>query len=244
MTHWAARRFWATARAVAVPGGHGVLLDERRLRTPGKAPLLLPTAAMAAAVAAEWAAQGERIAPGTMPVTRAANSAQDRVAPQRAEVAALVAAYGGSDLLCYRARHPAALVARQAAAWDPLLDWARRRFDAPLTVTEGVMPVPQPEASLARLGAAVAALDAFRLTALHDLVALSGSLVIGLAALAEARPAAELWALSRIDEDWQAALWGADAEAEATAARRRDGFLEAHRFARLCRDEGCSDDAE
>ena len=146
----------------------------------------------------------------------------------------MLADYGGNDLLCYRAAEPPALVARQAAAWDPLLDWADVTFDAPLVVTTGVMPAGQPAASLARLAAEVAALDPFRLAAFHDLVVLSGSLVLALAVIGGRIGPQEAWAASRIDEIWQAELWGEDAEASAAAARRRAAFLQAHRFFGLC----------
>lgn len=230
MSGWAAKRFWTTATAEATPEGWEVRLDGRPLRTPAKAQLLLPTRALAEAVAAEWAAQGETIAPATMPLTRAANSAIDKVAPQRAEVVAMLAAYGETDLLCHRAEAPGALVRRQAEAWDPLLAWAADAFAAPLHPVAGVMPAHQPAESLARLRAAIDALDPFRLTAFHDLVALSGSLVLGLAALRRAHPAGTLWAASRIDEDWQSALWGHDAEAAEAAETKRQGFLQAAAF--------------
>ncbi len=178
-------------------------------------------------------AQGEKVDPSTMPIARAANSAIDRVTPRRAEVAAMIADYGGSDLLCYRAPHPDPLIARQAAGWDPLLDWARDRYGASLIRVQGVMHAAQPEAAIAALNAAVDAFDPFRLTALHDLVTLSGSLVLGLA-VADGRLSADQgWRLSRIDEDFQAELWGADAEAEAAAARKQADFEAAARFLAL-----------
>lgn len=234
MSGWARKRFWKDAAAAETEAGWEVRLDGRPLRTPAKAVLVLPTRALAERVAAEWAAQGETIRPQTMPATRTANTALDRVRPQQAAVAEAVAAYGGSDLLCYRADHPAELAARQAAGWDPLLAWAAGRYGVEWRVVTGLMPAEQPQATLARLSGAVQALDPFRLAAFHDLVALSGSLVIGLAA-AEGQAAPEdLWALSRLDEDWQAELWGQDAEAAATAAQRRAAFLDAAAFLRDC----------
>lgn len=235
MADWAPKRFWTAATVAPAAGGFTVHLDGRPVRTPAKAPLLLPTEALARAVAAEWAAQEGRLQPETMPATRAANSAIDKVAPQRAEVAALIAAYGGSDLLCYRAEAPETLVARQAAAWNPLLDWAAGALGAPLAVAAGVVPVDQPEASLARLAAEVAALNDFELAAFHDLVALSGSLVLALA-VARGRLLPEAaWQAARIDEDWQIEQWGEDEEAGRTAALRRAAFMDAHRFFALCR---------
>jgi chaperone required for assembly of F1-ATPase len=236
MSGWTARRFWTEARVEEVAGGFTVRLDARAVKTPAKAAFVVPTRALAEQIAAEWDAQGKTVDPATMPVTRAANSAIDKVAPQFDEVVAIVAEYGGSDLLCYRATGPLELVARQAEGWDPLLDWCAGALGAPLRVTQGVMHVDQPEASLAALHARVAALDPFRLTAFHDLVAISGSLVLAFAVTEERLPDAEAWRLSRIDEDWQAELWGADEEAERAAAARHAGFLEAGRFYRMCGD--------
>lgn len=235
---WTAKRFWKTAEvAPAEGGGFAVLLDGRPVRTPAKAPLVLPTRAAAEAVAAEWAAQEAVVDPRSMPVTRAANSAIDTVRPHHAAVIGTVAAYGASDLICYRAEAPEALVARQAAAWDPLLDWAEDVLGVRLVVTSGIVHAAQPPESLARLGATVASFDPFALAALHDLVALSGSLIIGLATAIGAAEPEMLWDLSRIDEDWQAEAWGVDAEAAEAAALKRAEFLQALRFLHLLRAE-------
>lgn len=230
MSGWTAKRFWKEARAEAIEGGYTVHLDRRPIRSPAKRPLLLPTPAMAEAVAAEWAAVAEVVDPGAMPVTRSANAAIDKVAPQFDEVAGLIAAYGGSDLLCYRAKGPEALVRAQAEAWDPLLDWAARSYGAPLVTTVGVVPVDQPSESLARLAAPLRAASAFELTALHDLVSLTGSLVLGLAATSGGFEPEAIWRLSRIDEDWQAVQWGEDEDAMIAAARKRGDFLHARHF--------------
>ncbi len=234
MSGWSARRFWTTATAVPVEAGFTVHLDARPVRTPLKAPLVLPTRALAEAVAAEWQAQEGRVDPEAMPFTRTANSAIDKVSPRQAEVAAMLAAYGATDLLCYRAEGPLELVVRQAEAWDPLLDWAAQALGAPLLVTTGVMHVNQPPESLAILHRRVSELDPFQLSAFHDLVALSGSLVLGLAVTEGRLAAKEAWTLSRIDEDWQISLWGEDAEAAEVAARKQAAFLQADRFFGLC----------
>jgi chaperone required for assembly of F1-ATPase len=226
---WAPRRFWREASVAALEGGWTVRLDGRPLHTPAGAPLRLPSRPFAAAVAAEWDAQGERIAPLTMPATRLANTAIDRVAAARDEVVATLAAYAGSDLLCHRAERPEALARRQAALWDPPLAWCAEALGAELVAAAGVMPVAQPPLALARLRARVAAMGDFSLAAFHDLVQLSGSVVLALAA-AEGRLAPEeAWRLSRLDEDWQAEEWGLDDEAEAAAAGRRAAFLQAAR---------------
>jgi chaperone required for assembly of F1-ATPase len=234
MTAWAAKRFWTDALPEACDGGFTVRLDARPVRTPLKAPLVLPTLAMAEAIAAEWQAQTGKVDPATMPCTRAANSAIDKVVPQFDEVVAMLAAYGDTDLLCYRATGPETLVARQAAAWDPLLDWAATALGAPLMATAGVMHIPQPDRSLAALKAQVARLTPFQLAAFHDLVALSGSLVLALAVTHHRLTAAQAWTLSRIDEDWQAELWGEDEEAAALATLKQAAFLQADRFFGLC----------
>jgi chaperone required for assembly of F1-ATPase len=231
---WAAKRFWTAASVVPVEGGFTVNLDARPVRTPLKSALVLPTPGLAEAVAAEWQAQVDKIDPEKMPFTRTANSAIDKVAAQMDEVAAMLAAYGDSDLLCYRAEAPPELVARQAAAWDPILDWAAETLGSPLSVTTGVVHVPQPPASLGRLHKRVRELTAFQLSAFHDLVALSGSLVLALA-VTEGRLAAQTaWRLSRIDEDWQISLWGEDEEAAEVAAQKQAAFLQADRFFGLC----------
>jgi chaperone required for assembly of F1-ATPase len=232
---WAAKRFWTEARVEPCEGGFTVTLDGRAVKTPAKAPLVVPTRAMAEAIAGEWDAQEGKVDPSTMPVTRAANSAIDKVTVQFDEVVALLAAYGGSDLLCYRATGPAELVARQTEGWDPLLGWAATALGAPLRATQGVVHVAQDPRSLARLTARVAALGVFELTAFHDLVAISGSLVLALAVIDGRLAVEEAWTLSRIDETWQTELWGHDEEADRAEAVRHDGFVQADRFYRLCR---------
>lgn len=235
MSAWAPKRFWQNARVEPCDGGFTVRLDARPVRTPAKAALVVPSLTMASAIAAEWQAQQGTIKPETMPVTRSANAALDKIAPQFAEVAGLIAAYGASDLLCYRATGPAGLVARQAAAWDPMLAWAAEALAAPLAVTAGVTPITQPAASLARLTAKVHACTPVELAALHDLVMISGSLVLGLAVTHGHADARTIWQLSRLDEDWQIEQWGQDHEAGESAALRRAALIHAERFHHLCR---------
>ncbi|HEU0223319.1 MAG TPA: ATP12 family protein, partial [Paracoccaceae bacterium] len=210
-----------------------VRLDAAPARSPAGAPLVLPSRALAEAIALEWNRQAEEIDPDTMPLTGVANAAIDRATPSRAEIAERLSAYGLSDLLCYRAEAPQALAARQAAAWDPLLAWAAESLGARLGTTAGIVPRAQPAEALARLAARVAALEPFRLTALHDLVALSGSLVLGLAILHGRLSAAAAWPISRVDEDWQIEQWGEDEEAARAAAAKRADFLLAERFLML-----------
>ena len=234
MSGWSARRFWTDASVEAVAGGFAVRLDARPVRTPLKAPLVLPTRDLAEAIAAEWRAQKVKVDPATMPFTRTANSAIDKVAPQFDAVVEMLAAYGASDLLCYRAEHPPELVERQERSWDPLLGWAATALGVPLVATSGVMHIDQPAESLAGLHALVAKQSAFQLAAFHDLVAISGSLILALAVTHHRLSAEDAWQLSRVDEDWQISLWGADEEAAQMAALKRAAFLQADRFYGLC----------
>jgi chaperone required for assembly of F1-ATPase len=237
MSGWAAKRFWTLATAVKADHGFTVHLDARPVRTPAKSAFTLPTRAMAQAAADEWQAQAGRVRPETMPVTRMANSAIDKVTPLRDAVVAEIAGFGGTDLLCYRATQPQALIDRQATAWDPILHWSANTLQAPLTTTQGVIPIAQPQASLDALTARVAALDPFRLMALHDLVAISGSLLLGLAVTAGKLTAEAAWDACRIDENWQSEQWGEDEEAAQHAELRRLAFLQADRFYALCGEQ-------
>jgi len=234
MSDWAAKRFWSSVAIESRDAQYVILLDGRLVKTPAKATLIIPTHAMAKAIAGEWDAQKDKIDPRTMPTTRSANAAIDKVTPQKPEVSALISAYGEDDFLCYRAPAPQELFERQREAWDPILAWATEVLDAPLLTVEGVMHVEQPANSVNNLTALVSVQTPFELVALHDLVSMSGSLVIGLAAQAGAFDTDDLWIRSRLDELWQIEHWGQDAEADATAAIKRDAFLHADRFYKLC----------
>ena len=231
---WSMKRFWAAAGVAERPEGWAVVLDGRGVKTPAKAPLVLPTEALARALASEWDAQQGEVRPALMPLTRTANSAIDKVAPMAAAVVEEIARYGGTDLLCYRATAPAALVARQAAAWDPWLDWVAGQ-GAGLRVTAGIVHVAQPQDSLDRLTTLVARRSHFELAALYDLVAITGSLVLGLAVAEGRLEASDAFDLARVDEDWQAELWGVDDDAAESAALKRQAMRDAGRFLRLCR---------
>lgn len=233
MNDWSPRKFWTEVSVRAEGSGWAVYLDERPLRTPAKAGLNAPTKAMAEAVGEEWRAQGEVIDPTSMPFTRSLNAALDKIMPNPAPVAQMLASYAETDLLCYRATGPAALVARQAEIWDPFLDWADETYGARLITTSGVMPVAQPKAALTKLADAVSLLDAFALTATHDLVTLSGSLILGLAATTGRIDGETLWATARLDESWQIEQWGVDEEAEAMAATKKEAVLHALAFQAL-----------
>ncbi|HTV89322.1 MAG TPA: ATP12 family protein [Stellaceae bacterium] len=200
-----------------VTGGWGIALDDRPLRTPGKASLVVPSAPLAAAIAAEWEAQKDEVRPQSMPLFRLAATAVDRTATLRDRVVTEIAAYAATDLVCHRADRPPALAARQRTVWQPLIDWATARYDAALRVTAGVIPTSQPATVLKAFAAAVAAQDDFRLTALHTLTGACGSLVIALAVLEGRLSADEAFAAAQLDETFQIEAWGEDGEA---AARR------------------------
>ena len=229
------KRFYREVTTCPLAGGWGIALDGRPMRTPSKAELIVPTAALAAAIAAEWEAQQGDIRPATMPLTRLAATAIDRTASQRELVASETANYASTDLVCYRAEHPPALIARQEAAWQPLIDWAIARYDAGLAVTSGIVPHPQPPATLKAFAAAVAAQDDFRLTALHTATAACGSLVIALALLEGRVDAGEAFAASQLDESFQIEAWGEDVEEAQRRAALAADIAAAARFVRLLR---------
>ncbi|MFW8596251.1 ATP12 family chaperone protein [Cribrihabitans neustonicus] len=233
MSEWKQKRFWKQVTVAEADGSFAVELDGRRVKTPAKAPLAVPTRALAEAIAAEWDAQGESIDPRAMPCTRSANAAIDKVTHQHGEVADMLSEYGDTDLLCYRATTPEELARRQAAEWDPALDWAETALGARLRPREGVLHAPQDPAALDVLRGRVHALNPFQLAAFHDLVGISGSLVLAFAAAGGWRSAGEIWQLSRLDERWQEEQWGVDEEAAAAAEVKRQEFLHAERFFRL-----------
>lgn len=217
------KRFWKTVTVESTDAGLGIALDGRPVRTPGRVPLTLPTPALAQAVAGEWSAVEDRLDPRAMPLTGLANAAIDRIAPDPAAFAAGLAAYGESDLLCYRAEDPEPLVARQQAAWDPVLAWARQRYDVTFAITAGVMHVVQSPATMARLAEATTVRDAFALAGLSPIVTITGSLVLALALAERAFDAETVWNAAHVDEDWQVERWGEDPLAtEARLIRRRD----------------------
>ncbi len=227
------KRFWTTVSVVAADGGHGIALDGRPVRTPGRLPLVMPHHRLAEAIAAEWRAVTGEITPGAMRLTGLANAAIEAITPDPAAFAAPLAAYAGSDLLCYRADGPAALVARQEAAWDPLLAWAQARYDVALHVTTGIVHRAQPPETLARLTAATAARTPFELAGLAPVVSITGSLIAALALIEGAAPAGTVWHAAQIDETWQAEKWGDDALAIDARDAHRAAFDAACRFLAL-----------
>jgi chaperone required for assembly of F1-ATPase len=227
------KRAYKTVAAAPCDGGWSVTLDSRPMRTPAGNPMILPTAKLAAAIAAEWDAQQDEIRPATMPLTRLAATAIDRTGPQRSMVIEEIANYAGTDLVCYRAEQPAALAARQAAVWQPLIDWATSRYDAALVATTGIIPISQSPAARKAFAGAVAAQDDFCLTALYALTAGCGSLVIALALLEGRLDAAAAFAASQLDETFQIEAWGEDAEAMTRRAALAEDLKAAAHFLAL-----------
>ncbi len=221
----AIKRFFVNASVgEAEGGGFALLLDGRRALTPAKKPLILPTRALAERVAAEWAGQGETIDPAAMPLTRLANSALDGVAAALGATRTEVAGYAGADLLCYRAEAPEVLIAAEAEAFDPVLEWAGQALGAKFRVGQGVAHVRQPENALQAVGAALQSVESpFALAALHVMTSLTGSVVLALAVARGRLGAEEAWRIAHVGEDFQIPRWGEDDEARVRrAARWRD----------------------
>jgi len=227
------KRFYKQVTVADEGGKAGIFLDGRPVRTPGKAALAVPGTVLAEAIADEWRAQGDKIDPRTMPLTKLVNSAIDGVAGQEAAVIDDILAYAGSDLLCYRASGPEGLLALQAEAWDPVLAWAAGSLKAPFSLAEGVMHVSQPEASLAALRAEFEVLDALKLAALHVMTTLTGSAVLALAVARGQLTPEAAWEAAHVDEDWQISQWGEDAEALARRKHRKGDFKTAARLLAL-----------
>ncbi len=223
-------RFYKTVSIAADGGAFRLLLDGKPVRTPAKKQFLLPTRALADAVAAEWDAQAERIDPATMPLTRFANSAIDGMMGREPEVRADIVKYAGSDLVCYRAEGPPELVRRQAIGWDPVLAWSRDVLGASFQVAQGVMPATQSASAMTGIARAVEGYRAFDLAALHVMTTLMGSALLALAHARGRLSADEAWAAAHLDEDWQISQWGEDAEA---IARREKRWLDMQAASRL-----------
>ncbi len=215
------RRFYKTASAGPYLDGFAVLLDGKVAKTPSRNALAVPDHGLAEALAAEWQAQGERLDPATMPLTRIVNAAIDGVAGEMAAVRAEIVRYSGSDLICYRAEEPQSLVEAQSAAWDPLVAWAREALGARLQLAAGIVHVKQDESVLAAVDRALEPLGALALAAVHTATTLTGSAIIALAVLHGRLSIDDAWAVAHVDEDWQMRQWGADETALATRARRR-----------------------
>jgi chaperone required for assembly of F1-ATPase len=229
------KRFFEASDFESADGGFAVTLDGRRVKTPGGVPLILPEEGLAAAIAAEWAAQEDTIRPDTMPITGLSCTAVDTVASQRAAIVDQLVKYAESDLLCYRADQPDDLREHQQTHWQPLLDWASETHGAGLVVTTGILPVDQPTGALASLRRAVEAQDDFHLTVLASVTQAAGSLVIGLCVIGGRLNAGQAFDASQLDETWQTDTWGEDAEAVKRRVAIRQEIRDAIRFLDLVR---------
>jgi chaperone required for assembly of F1-ATPase len=229
------KRFWTSVTVTPQATGFGLALDGRPVKTPAQAPLLLPTQALAEALAAEWQAVAETINPAAMPFTGLANAAQDLIAPNTAAHAQRLAAYAAHDLLCYRADAPTPLIQRQSQRWNPVLDWAEHTHGWRFAVTAGLMPVDQPAETRAAVAAALAARPAAALAAHAQLIPLSGSALLALALDEGHLTADAAWAAADLDDAFQAEHWGADEEALAMRDHRRQAFHAAARFLALAK---------
>ena len=228
------KRFYKNVAVDEAPDGFRLLLDAKPVQTPARRPMLLPTRALAEAIAEEWRAQGDEMVPQTMPLTRLVNTVLDGVRTTREDVATAILRFGENDLLCYRAEAPAELVARQQQ-WNDYLDWAAERHGARLVVTAGIGHVEHPPEAREMLRQAVAGRGDFDLAALHVLASITGSLILGLAVLDGRLAPQEAFALSRLDEAYQAEKWGLDREAEQRAERLAAEMAHAARLVSLSR---------
>ncbi len=228
------KRFWKQAEVTRSADGFAVTLDGRPLKTPAKAPMVLPTEKLAKMVADEWNAVEGEVRPENMPATRMSNAAIDKVSAQFDDVAEMLSEYGDSDLLCYRATGPEGLIDQQVKKWDPLLEWAAATLGARLTPISGIIHQPQSRAAQECLRKQVFALSSFELSAFHDLVTISGSLVLAFATTKSLLPLEELWSRACLDELWQEQQWGEDDEALALRARKKNDFFHAARFFAFC----------
>lgn len=215
------KRFYKTVGTRPAENGFEIVLDGRPLRTPKRRPLSVADATLAATVAAEWDAQETEINPARMPMTCLLNAAIDGVADMPDAVADDIAAFAGTDLLCYRAGMPEGLVARQKEVWDPILSWAEAMLGARFMLAEGVMPVAQPASTLAAVRNRLPTDDPLALAALHSMTTLTGSVLIALAVQDGRLTVDEAWGAAHVDEDWNISLWGADAEASRRRERRQ-----------------------
>ena len=229
------KRFYKAVSVAAVDGGWQVQLDGRGIRTAGKRAQVVPSATLVEAMAQEWAGQGEEIDASAFIFRDMADYAIDVIAPDPQVAISAIMPYAGTDTLCYRDEEGSALFRRQVARWDPLLATAEARHDIRFERVSGIVHRPQPAETLARLERVVAAHGPFALAALQTLTSLAASLVVGLAALEPGAEPQALWDAANLEEDWQAELWGKDAEAEARRARRLRDFTAAMRFAELTR---------
>ncbi|MEM8743364.1 MAG: ATP12 family protein [Pseudomonadota bacterium] len=229
----APKRFYKTVAVSPHDEGFAISLDGKPVNTPARQSLAVASKALADEIATEWDAQKERIDPSSMPMTKRANTAVDRVRGREADIIAEIVNYAGSDMLCYRAESPEGLVAKQIEHWDPVLAWARDELGASFCVGTGITHVPQQDDALDAVSKALSAHDFYVLTPLHTMTTLTGSALLPLALVRGQHDADAVWQAAHVDEDWQISQWGEDAEAKARRALRRMEFDGDVRFLKL-----------
>lgn len=225
-----ASRFYSSVSVEAAGGSWRILLDGRPVKTPQRAEFTLPSESLAQAIAEEWEAQSSEIDPAAMPLTKLANTAIDGVTGRETEIGEDILRFAARDLLCYRADQPQELEERQREVWDPLIHWVNEHYGARLCLAAGVMPIDQPAEAIASLRTAIICRDAFALTALHVMTSLTGSAVLPLARICGRLTLDEAWEAAHLDEDFQIARWGEDAEAKARRAARYKEMAAASKF--------------
>jgi chaperone required for assembly of F1-ATPase len=226
------KRFY---KLVTVTDQFGIALDGRNVKTPLKAPLVLPTRALAEAVAAEWDAQIDVINPHAMPLTKLANTAIDRAIPEKSKIMAEILEFAGSDMVCYRAESPAGLVQRQKTHWDPIIAWAKTDLRAGFTAVNTIIHKSQSPTALQSLETHIEGLDPFSFVAVHNLTTLTGSALLATMLTIGKIPTQAAWRAANVDEDWQIETWGEDAEAMARRTDRLNEFSASVKFVNLAR---------
>ncbi len=230
MPEWKQKRFWKNVYVVFSEAGYLVKLDDKILKTPAKRQMVLPTEALAKKVALEWDEQVEEIDPTTMPFTKSANAALDKVSEQFEEVSSLLGEYGDTDLLYYRADSPPELQKRQKIGWDPIVKWAENTLKVQINCGTGIVYIPQNEQIFSEMRIKISNLNIFELTAFYDMVSITGSLILGLAIINGRLSAEEAYQLSRVDELWQLEQWGEDEEAHAVSSLKNAEILHSEEF--------------
>lgn len=230
MSEWKQKRFWKNVHVVFSEAGYLIKLDDKILKTPAKRQMVLPTEALAKKVASEWDEQVEEIDPTTMPFTKSANAALDKVSEQFEEVGSLLGEYGDTDLLYYRADSPPELQKRQKIGWDPIVKWAENTFKVRINCGTGIVYIPQNEQMFSEIHIKISNLSIFELTAFYDMVSITGSLILGLAIINGRLSAEEAYQLSRVDELWQLEQWGDDEEAQAASNLKNTAMLHSEEF--------------
>ena len=229
------RRFYETVEVRSIRDGFELTLDDKPLRTPAKAPLAVASRPLAEAIAEEWRTQGESLDFHEMRLTKLANTALDRIAPDPQPTIDELTGYAETDLICYRADAPPDLVSEQSRCWDPLIDWVEEHHGARLEATVGVVPRAQAPSAVGAIQNALSVQEPMVIAAIHTATTVSGSVVVALALNAGRLDGEQAFVVSQLDETHQIAQWGDDSEAAERRAGLRREMLAAERFLRLIR---------